>query len=94
MKPNHYFPPNPVATARRLHRIARKAEQAAAVADLLPLPPNANELAQVLDSIPVGQLQFSGKARRQWRGCIKWLAWELARRGVRAPPSEESAACR
>lgn len=77
---------SPYRAAKLARRAAQKAERAAAVAELLPLPPNAEELRLILDSIPLGQLPFSGHARKQWHGALRWLAWELARRGVTAPP--------
>ena len=48
--------------------------------------PNAEELRVIVDSIPLRDLPLRGAAKAQWRGVVRWLAWELARRGVVAPP--------
>ncbi len=78
--------PSPLRTLKRARHAARHAERAASAIELLPLPPNAEELRLILDSIPGAALPFSGNVRKQWHGAVRWLAWELARRGVRAPP--------
>ena len=78
--------PSPLRTLKRARHAARQATRAADLVEILPLPPNAEELRLILDSIPGSQLPFTGNVRKQWRGAVRWLAWELARRGVRAPP--------